>query len=100
MQQAQSISTENNPFLEVRYNTAKGLVTLRYHPYEEERLERKLKALYRRRIEASVFNLLTNEQVGAVEPDSPWRWWYWPDGMAAQGKPTQAKKIVCAQSIR
>jgi hypothetical protein len=79
----QSSPTENNPFIEVRYHTAQGQMTPRYHRYEEELLERKLKALHRKRIEATVINLLRNEQVGAVEPDSPWRWWYWPDGIAA-----------------
>jgi hypothetical protein len=98
VQQAQSSPTENNPFLEIRYSTAKGKATPRYHPYEEELLERKLKALSRRRIEATVINLLTNVQVGAVEPESPRRWWYWPDGMVAHQQPSQVKKIVCSHS--
>jgi hypothetical protein len=98
VQQVQSIPTENNPFIEIRYSTARRQATPRYHPYDEELLERKLKSLSRRHIEATVINLLTNEQVGAVEPGSSQRWWYWPDGMAAQPQPTRTKKIVCSYS--
>ena len=96
----QGAITADSPFIEVRYNTAKGQATPRYHLYEEELLERKLKALHRKRIEAMVINLLTNEQVGAVEPESPrqWWWWYWPDGMAARQQSIQVKKIVCSHS--
>lgn len=94
----QGAITADSPFLEVRYTTTKGQAAPRYHPYEEELLERKLKALSRRHIEATVINLLTNEQVGAVEPESPRRWWYWPDGMAAQQRSIQVKKIVCSHS--
>lgn len=94
----QASVTANSRYIEVRYDTPKGYATPHFHPSEEEDLERKLISLKRRRIEATVINLLTSEVVGSVEPAdgiNPWNWWYDPAGIGAKEvQPKRARKIV------
>jgi hypothetical protein len=99
--QVQGTVTPNSRYIEVRYDTPKGYATPHFHPSEEEDLERKLISLKRRRIEATVINLLTGEVVGSVEPGdgiNPWMWWYCPAGIdAKKATPAQARKIVSSR---
>ncbi len=99
--QVQGNVTANSRYIEVRYDTPKGYATPHFHPSEEEDLERKLISLKRRRIEATVINLLTGEVVGSVEPGdgiNPWMWWYCPAGIdAKEARPAQARKIVSSR---
>jgi hypothetical protein len=94
----QGTVTANSRYIEVRYDTPKGYATPHFHPSEEEDLERKLISLKRRRIEATVINLLTGEVVGSVEPEdgiNPWNWWYDPAGIGAKEVlPARTRKIV------
>jgi hypothetical protein len=83
----QGTVTPNSRYIEVRYDTPKGYATPHFHQSEEEELERKLISLRRRRIEATVINLLTGEVVGSVESGysiNPWIWWYDPAGIDAK----------------
>jgi hypothetical protein len=107
MQTAQTVDqapgqlTANSRYIEVRYSTPKGYATPHFHPGEEEELEKKLISLKRRRITATVINLLTQETVGGVDEGdniNPWNWWYCPEGIDAKEQPANSRKIVCPLS--
>ena len=89
--------TTNSRFLEIRYDTPRGYRTPHFHPSEEELLEKRLVGLHRRRIEAEVINLLSEEIVGGVvaaDGINGWQWWYSPCGMAARTQPANSSKYV------